>query len=299
MRCRPQTTTMPIIENISDWLIGQLHETGDGRYRHLLLRENTSRWRQVADGLRAYYRAAHEDAMRHYRALAGNSLDPLGRPRGAGPEDTYPHGLHELDKQGYLGEVFAAIVAENFAPHGHDGWVVPAFLFRFHTVAFERLEAVYQSGQTANRVPGRTGDDCLAFLRDHEGRIIKVLYCEAKCTGRHDAGLIADGHRKVSTAEIVNILQLVEVLEDRAGIDAVRWVEALRQFRFRTRTEDWERCDLVCYVCGQVPIQQPTWMPTERPHKNYTASRRLEAVEIHLRNVSAMLQHVYSEVAWR
>ena len=51
----------------------------------------------------------------------------------------YPDDLETSVLQGYLGELLAGLIAENYAPHGRR-WIVPAFLFRGHQAAFQALE---------------------------------------------------------------------------------------------------------------------------------------------------------------
>src|SRR5207248_2506322 len=114
--------------------------------------------------------------------------------------------------KGYFGEIFAAIIAQNFSPFELHNWEVPAFLFRHHLVEFQHLEAMRQQGSEAKYRPGRTGDDCLAFQRDGNGEIVRVLYCEAKCTVDHESGMIADAYEKASKSAIVDFLQVIEVL---------------------------------------------------------------------------------------
>jgi hypothetical protein len=134
--------------------------------------------------------------LERLRDLAGITLDPLGEPDTGDPALEYPHKLPLSTLQGYFGEVFAGLIVENGSALGESGWQVPAFLFRTHAVAFEQLELMRQTGQPLKGVPGRTGDDCMAFRRDSQGNIIRTLYCEAKCTLGHDTSLIADAHER-------------------------------------------------------------------------------------------------------
>jgi hypothetical protein len=200
--------------------------------------------------------------------------------------------------QGYFGEVFAGLVAEHYSPFNVDGWVVPAFLFRFHAVAFQQLEAAIPQGRPPTDIPGRTGDDCLAFLRNRAGEIVSVLYCEAKCTTSHRTDLIADAHEKVSSAAIVDVLQVIEVLRDNDSALAAEWVDRLRRFRIAMQDGRVDRRDLVCYVCGQHPVRQQSWMSSTEPHASYTADRHLEVAEVHVTDVASKVQAVYAREAW-
>src|SRR6266852_5613517 len=139
----------------------------------------------------------------------------------------------------------------SFSPHDESGWEIPAFLFRKHNVAFEQLEAFFQGGtDELGRIPGRTGDDCLAFCRDNTGSITKSLYCEAKCTASHDSGMIAKAHVKVGSSSMVSIPQLVEILQRRDSPEAKKWIDALRKYRMRLTLKSAHRLNMVNYVYG-------------------------------------------------
>ena len=260
--------------------------------------ENRKQRDEVLEDLKSYVYAAHEDARRRLRRLAGITLDPLGVTPTNDPAEGYPERLHIQTLKGYFGEVFAGLIAETLSPFGESGWKVPAFLFRFHLVEFQQLEKLRQRGGEAKVRPGRTGDDCLAFQLS-EGRIVKSLYCEAKCTPGHDSNMIAEAHAKVSEAELVDLLQIIEVLIEYDDPVSSQWVEALRQLwlSLPDPPRDYERCDLVSYVCGRSPVQgnRSTWMDTQKPHAKYTAKRRLEAVEVHLQNIEALICQVYGK----
>ncbi len=121
------------------------------------------------------------------------------------------------------------------------------------------------------------------------------LVCEAKCTKDHDSGKIANAHEKVSetNAKPVDLTRLIDILQSYQDSVSSKWVAALRQLWMREDT-NYERYDLVSYVCGQHPIRNPSgWIPTDKPHPAYTAGRRLEAVEVHLDNVDDLIDEVY------
>jgi hypothetical protein len=133
---------------------------------------------------------AHRDARERLERLMGISLDPL---QGVPPDwRPYPDGLHTSALRGYMGEVLAGVVAENHQQHGQP-WVVPAFLFRGHQAAYQELERRRQLGGPARPIPGRTGDDALAFQIDEDGGRHRLVMGKAKCTHDHDAGLINAG----------------------------------------------------------------------------------------------------------
>src|SRR6266571_3942921 len=85
--------------------------------------------------------------------LAGYSLDPFEERIVDDPAEGYPECLHILTLKGYFGEVFAAIVAQHFSPFEVDNWEVPAFLFRFHVVELQHIEALNQIGGEVKRRP--------------------------------------------------------------------------------------------------------------------------------------------------
>jgi hypothetical protein len=173
-----------------------------------------------------------------------------------------------------------------------SNWEVPAFLFRIHTVAFQQLEALSQTGNEAKEIPGRTGDDLLAFQRDSSGEIVRILYCEAKCTADHDSGMISKAYEKASKSVPVDFLQYIEVLRDSNKPSAWQWVDAIRRARSK---KTHERYDLVSYICGRHPKRNSVWLPTTKPHRNYKETRRLEAVETQLYDVDSLVQEVYGK----
>ncbi len=159
-----------------DWLQHTLVGTSsDEVYRHILLQEDPSQTEEVIQELKQYVQNAHEDARRHFRDLAGYTLNPFEIQAKDDPVKDYPQALHLSTLKGYFGEIFAAIIAENFYPCGVNNWEVPAFLFRVHLVAFQQLEALNQTGDEAKEIPGRTGDDLLAFQRDSGGEIVRFF----------------------------------------------------------------------------------------------------------------------------
>jgi hypothetical protein len=277
---------------VSQWLSSSVQESLSRKYRHQLIIENLDNRPEILLELKDYIQNAHEDARRRLRKLAENTLDPLGETDGYDPAQGYPETLHRLTLQGYMGEVFAAIIAEYFSPFAISAWKVPAFLFRFHLVAFQQLEAIRQNGAEPRTIPGRTGDDCLAFEIDENWNIIRVLYCEAKCTASHDAHLITDAHEKVSEAQISDIPQLIDILSDYEDTNSRRWVNALRRL-WMSSVSTCERYNLVTYLCGQRPKRERRWIAAERPHAKYDSDKPLEAVEIHLNNIEDLIDEAY------
>jgi hypothetical protein len=256
----------------------------NGSYRHLRLSENREARAEALEELSRLVREAHADARLHWERLRGLSLDPLDPAAG---RDTampaYPDSLHTITLQGYLGEVLAGLIAENFEPHAIQ-WYVPAFLFPTHAAAFQALERRRQLGGPAKRIPGRTGDDALAFSLDDEGTVRKWLWGEAKCTHDHNTTLIRDGHVQLSASFYlpVDLSLLVETLERRDDTESRAWAERLRLLLLQDAESAPPRYDMFVYVCGRGPVQNDDWLPTDSHSPHYTGERPLEAVELHL-----------------
>lgn len=276
------------------WLPGGCTASNDGRYLHRLFEEDVAQRELILVEIRAIFEQAHDDAKRHLRSLLVDSLDPLEECI-ADPTAGYPEQLNIVTLQGYFGEVLSGVVAEVFEHFGEAGWKVPAFLFRFHAHAFDKLELMRQVGDDPGIIPGRSGDDCVAFLRSSEARILASLICEAKCSLNHDANLVAKAHRQVSSShpKPLSILQFIEVLRDYSDAHSVQWVTSLRDFYLQEPNQEYERCDLVCYVCGRSPVRRASWIPGSQPHDQYSGGRKLEAVEVHLDDVKTVINEIY------
>jgi hypothetical protein len=286
---------------ITSWLTVDVQTDAGGRYQHALGQENGANRSTILPGLQGLVSSAHEDARKRLRRLANGSLDPLSTPSPRDPAEGYPERLHIQTLKGYFGEILAGAVAENLNPFGIKDWEVPAYLFRYHLVEFQQLAMMNQTGTDANLRPGRTGDECLAFLRNSSGDIVAVLFCEAKCTADHDAGLIGDAHEKSSLPNLlpVDLLQLIEILEDSNEAGAKEWMKALRSLYLKgpNPAAPYERFDQVTYVCGRKPVRGgKSWIPSEKPHDNYTGGRRLHVAEIHISEVEELVKKVYGVV---
>ena len=287
-----------------DWLVNSLTPSEDGYYHHRKLEEQLESRLDAIEELKAIVYRAHEDARNCIRNTIGieNSLDPWGEKATPGTEhfsiESYPKKLPINTLKGYFGEIFAGLIAENFSPFEQE-WEVPVFLFRYHELAFDCLDQMRQGITPSEHIVGRHGDDCLAFQRNDNGKIIRSLSCEAKCTLGHEKGMINDAHIKASSQVLVptSFNQIIKVMSAYSDEDssAAAWVDALRQlYLVNSDTADYERCDLVSYICGLPPVRTTTEIiPTLAPHKNYTGGRRLEAVETHLHDVEGLVGQVY------
>jgi hypothetical protein len=297
-----QTTMEP--KDMSDeevsfdaWLKGAL-TSNDGIYRHRHLDEEITLRPEILPHLKQIVNEAHEDARKRLRDIEGVSLDPLEIPTGQDPAEGYPERLPTTTLMGYFGEILAGIICENFAPLEETRWKVPAHLFRFHLEAFRHLEQLGQGGIDQNhQIFGRTGDDCLAFVLDEDGTVIRAMFCEAKCLNRHDSRKVDEAHRKLTDAVLkpLDRQQLIEVLLDNDDPESAVWVEALRKLRFQSSDSDYERCDLICYVCRKPQRKIGVWIPRAKPHPDYRAKRRLEAVEVCICEVRQLVKEVYEK----
>lgn len=289
------------IESLSSWLSADIAVSSDEQYRHNLIKENLSGRAGALAELKPLIQKAHDDARFRLRKFLRDDLDPLKEwDEDDDPAEGYPEVFDLTTLKGYFGEFFSGFVAENFAPFGERNWRVPVFLFRFHETAFDQLAMWHQTGQMNTAIVGRTGDDCLAFVLEN-GKIVKILFLEAKCTASHSSQMIAEAHKKISNQNQtpVELMRLVDLLQAyRPNPEADVWITALRQL-YRAK-EGFERFDCVSYVCGQSP-QKPrskvSWISRAAPHQNYRGGRKLEAIEVQLSDVEDLVRFVYGKEA--
>lgn len=299
----PTTNTTSINTSLVGTWLNETHSSNPTpTYRHTRLSENVNAWANVSAHVEDYFKQAHRDAVERLRRVTGTSLHPAGTPSPLPPPyHQYPFGLPDVTLQGYFGEILAGLLAESIGAAGHNDWEVPAHLFHVHMVAFQQLEQQGQTGVPVTTIFGRTGDDCLAFRRDGNGRIISVLFCESKCTRDHDSQLVADAHGKASNSAIVDIMQLVEALEHRNCPVAKEWANALRVLHsglYASPPSPASRCDAIYYVHGRVPLRSQTWISPKTPHRRYTAGRSLHTIEVHLNDVLVRVHSIYQSGVW-
>lgn len=264
------------------------------RYMHSVLLERLEYRDEKLPLLKDFVFKAHDDARKKLRKLAGISLDPFDSGPRADPAMGYPGILHERTLQGYFGELMAGIFVETCSPDGVPGWKVPAFMFTSHGLAFDKLELWHQDAERLpGLIPGQHGNDCLGFLLDREGRILKCVVCESKCSLDHRADLISDAHKTFkSEPRPASLWQLIEILDLREDDESHQWVERLRGL-WNALPAGYERHDLVMYVCGRAPAREESWMDRNVPNTEYSQKRELHAVEVHLANIQALIAYVY------
>lgn len=297
-------------QKLIEWLDHSISASNNHSYTHRLLKENLEHRETILSELKQVVQKAHEDTKRRLRKLAGFSLDPLAIPNMDSvdvnaesrtecvlrdPTEGYPEKLEIKTLKGFFGEIFAGIIAENFSHFNIVNWKVPAYPFRFHNSAYDQLERWRQTDISPKTTPGRTGDDMLAFYQDNRGVITHSLVCEAKCSNGHNKGLVDKAHNQASSKEPrpVDLLRLIEILSDYDDSESQNWMKALQILFNRNIQADYERCDLVSYICGRKPKKSETWMRKDTPHPNYTVGRRLESVEIHLQEVDQFVKQIY------
>jgi hypothetical protein len=276
-------------EVIKAWL--EATRTPSGDFIHLRLLENPKEREAGLQAIAELVHEAHRDARERFERLFDTILDPLASERAA---PTYPDSLHTLTLQGYLGEILAGLVAENYDPHGRE-WIVPAFLFRDHSLARQEIARQWQLGGPAKHVPGRTGDDVVAFATDQAGNVDAWLYIEAKCSHDHDAGLVSDGYKKLSSVITapIDVAVLIDILSESDAPEDERWIGTLRELFFETPGLGLRRFNMLVYVCGRKPIANETWIGVDGPHASYTGSQPVQATEIHFQDFDIVLCSAY------
>jgi len=192
---------------LNAWLVQQAITPTNPQYRLRLWRENRPALLAIKRELIEYVEEGFDDARRRIRSGFEDTLSPFSGPA-EDPAANYPAILHRVTLQGYFGEALAVLAVEHWGAHGHQDWVVPAFLFRFHDVEFEHLDSiniriaageVYNQDEEVEQRPGRTGDDALAFRKMDSNVITDVLVLEAKCLKNNSEQKIAEAHKKVSS----------------------------------------------------------------------------------------------------
>jgi hypothetical protein len=291
------------LPTVAQWLTNTVSKSSDEKYYHRHLEENLDIRADIINELQNLIHDAHKDARQPLINLTKESLDPLEEET-LFPDisiiDDFPRCLGLTTLKGYFGEIMAAIVAENFNPFDED-WQVFAFPFRSHQMAYHAFEQIRQEGGSAPTIIGRFGDDMLAFQHDLQGKITHILFCEAKCTARHDRDMITDAHKKSSDSKIIPVdcKVLIEILRDYAtpGSKEEKWLVALQHLYLSVKNPTHKRSDFVSYICGLPPVQIDTVIiPRETTHSSYTAQRRLEAVEIHLHDVNGLIEEIYQVI---
>ena len=289
---------------LGKWLEPLPLASGPPKYRIRLLKENRKALPEVLEALKLYTDEALNDARMRIRRGFEDSLSPFN-DFPPDPAANFPAQLHQVTLQGYFGETLAGLVVEHLGAHGHDDWVVPAFLFRTHEVEFQHLDAINEklaSGEAHDpdarkeKRPGRTGDDALAFRINKKGEITDVLSLEAKCLAQNNAGIIQGAHQKLSSAGVKpsGVRELINLLAEYTTPEAKVWQKALIRYWVDGHKKA-KRHDGILYGCGHAPVKgkRRSWLPETTVHADYTCDRNLDGTEIHFNELDELIRLVY------
>lgn len=295
------------LQKLGTWLSETKFSSPSGHYSLRLLEEKSTEraaiWTEILD----FFSEAHEDAKDMVRRVLEPTLSPYIGPQ-SDPALGYPEDLHVETLLGYFGEVLAGMIAEHKDIHSVGDWRVPAFLFRFHQVAFQKLEErndLLARGQTVldvddekSTIPGRTGSDVLAFSRNEDGSLAKILVCEAKCLGGHRSNKVRDAHVQLSAPVRCpsGVREIIEILKDYDTEDCRQWREQLLCFRLDLESPV-VRVDMFSYAVGNKPTGrngQISWNANDNPISDYTGNRPLEVVECYLDDPRVLVRQLYS-----
>ena len=282
----------PSLVFFKNWLNDDI--TTNTKYWHILYTEDEKIKKNAIKELRTYFNSIHEPVKKYLRNIISDDLHPFKINSKDDPAYGYPHMLENITLQGYFGEILTGIFIENNELFSITGWEVPMHIFQTHTVAIQHLEEIKQTKTTVRKLPGHTGEDCIGFKRNEEGKIIKIIFGESKCTQAHNATLIKENHEKLNNEYIkpVNLKFIIEGLKPYEGIPEINdWLNSLKDL-YLSRSKI-ERCNLSCYLCGQKPIRNATWIDKNRPHSVYKSKRQLTSLEVHLNDVENIVKSVY------
>ncbi len=257
---------------VKDWLENSLTENGDYRHRHVFESEEDQR-KEALEIIKEYIAWAHSDTKEKLEEeyTLGVDLDPEAYEESSTVVEAYPQVLHKRDLKGYFGEAFAGLLAEIFEVH-RKNWVIPIFLFRLHNKVFERLEEWDLSDEPDEDLPptpGRSGDDCLAFVVEDES-VVDCMSIEAKYTPEHNSSQIDSAFDKVNERP-KSLIQIAGILDEIGKEDLADKVKL-----FRYSNNDLGKYKMISYLHGKEPTQNNTWIDTDSPKK----STDEEAVEL-------------------
>lgn len=293
------------LQPLNAWLVAQPLSGAHRKYQLRVWREVNANFGALRDELVAYVQEALDDARTRIRKGFEDNLSPFSDPVDD-PAAHYPAMLNRITLQGYLGETLAGLAVEHFGAFGKSDWQVPAFLFRFHDQEFQHLDLInerflmgepHDADAEAEKRPGRTGDDALAFRVDSEGKITHVLALEAKCLVTSNTAVIADAHAKLAagTRRPSGIRELITLLSDYETDEAQEWVARLLEL-YRDGFKTAKRHDGLAYTVGNIPVKPKTrvsWLQADAPHASYTADRWLDAMEFQFSELKALVDTLY------
>ncbi|MCH2240174.1 MAG: hypothetical protein MK060_20075 [Blastomonas sp.] len=290
---------------LNAWLVAQPVAGSHRKYELRVWREVNANFAALRDELIDYAQEALDDARARIRKGFEDNLSPFSDPVDD-PAAHYPAMLNRITLQGYLGETLAGLAVEHFGAFGKTVWHVPAFLFRFHDQEFQHLDLInerflmgepHDPDAEEEKRPGRTGDDALAFRVDAQGKITHVLALEAKCLATSNTGTISEAHGKLAAGprRPSGIRELITLLSDYETDAAQEWVARLLEL-YRDGFRTAKRRDGLAYTVGHWPVRpasRASWLPSDAPHKSYTADRRFDAMEFQLEDLKGLVDTLY------
>jgi hypothetical protein len=92
---------------------------------------------------------------------------------------------------------------------------------------------------------------------------------------------------------------VIQILKSSASKDAKQWCEALERLLLQEKDDSFLREKLrynfLTYVHGELPERKLSWIPQDKPPKDYLASHPFEAVEIHLHDIEELICMMYDK----
>lgn len=269
-----------IINAIRGWLNCEISENSS--YIHLLLNADGD---NLPEELITYFKDAHKQAQQKYIDKINEfNLDPLNQP------PIYTAVLPLKTLQGYLGEVLGGLIAITQRPFNLD-WEIPVHLFSFHDTVFDWLDMYLQNTETSAEIPGRTGDDNLAFVRNENNEITAVLFIEAKCTLTHNPSLINDAHSSLSKGNIFPVSRdkIKQLLIEKGDSESLHFVDAINNI---VKTQK-NRFDMVSYLYSKKPERKHSWISKNEINRYYKGNRNLVAAELHITDLQKSIDRIY------
>lgn len=269
-----------IINAIRGWLNCEISENSS--YIHLLLNADGD---NLPEELITYFKDAHKQAQQKYIDKINEfNLDPLNQP------PIYTAVLPLKTLQGYLGEVLGGLIAITQRPFNLD-WEIPVHLFSFHDTVFDWLDMYLQNTETSAEIPGRTGDDNLAFVRNENNEITAVLFIEAKCTLTHNPSLINDAHSSLSKGNIFPVSRdkIKQLLIEKGDSESLNFVDAINNI---VKTQK-NRFDMVSYLYSKKPERKHSWISQSEINRYYKGNRNLVAAELCITDLLKSIDRIY------
>ncbi len=293
------------LRSLNAWLVNQPLNRMHARYELRVWREVNANLAPLRDELIEYVQEALDDARARIRKGFEDNLSPFADPVDD-PAAHYPAMLNRITLQGYLGETLSGLAVEHFGAFNKTDWQIPAFLFRFHDTEFQHLDLInerllvgeaHDPDAVAERRPGRTGDDALAFRLDDDGKITHILSLEAKCLIKSNTDVMTDAHAKLSAGQRrpSGVRELITLLSEYETDEAQAWVERLLEF-YHEGFKTAKRSDGLVYTVGHSPKKPATrisWLPADAPHTAYTATRGFDAMEFQLEDLNGLVDTLY------